>query len=111
MKKPDKKPKTKDEGKGQEQQKQEFNSLLTNSLENIPEQILHLYAEGASIIGYVSAYRDMAISHHFLAKYHMRNTNSEAKFYLNKSLALAQLIGDTPGERHARRFLLYLSAS
>jgi hypothetical protein len=65
--------------------------------------VLHLYGEGASIVGYVSAFRDIAIKNYFLAK-HNRNKSffKDAQMYMNKSYELANLIGDHSGMKRAK---------
>lgn len=74
----------------------------------IEQKVLSLYAEGASIIGYVSTYRDIAIKKFFLAKFSDYESNfREAKFFAMKSLELASLIGDAHGAKRAKKMLIY----
>jgi hypothetical protein len=73
----------------------------------IDRSLLYLYGEGASVVGFVSAYRDIAIKYFFLFKYHRRDALPEAVMYTRRSLALARLTGDVPGKRLARKLLMY----
>lgn len=76
------------------------------------DRILYLYGEGASVAGLISAYRDIASKHYFLAKY--RNAKSQlndAIRYAKTSLDLAKLVGNIPGVRRARGLLWYFRAS
>ena len=73
------------------------------------ERILYLYGEASSVVGYVSAYRDLSLKYFFLAKFwknqeYLNNSLS----YGEKSLKLAELIGDLWGQKRAKYLLTLL---
>jgi len=81
-------------------------AILDNNDVDNEKTVLQLYGEGASIVGFVSAFRDMAIKNYFLAKHHkgkffFRN----AQKYANKSYELANLIGDHSGMKRAKQLI------
>lgn len=80
-----------------------FKAIInSDDIEN-EKSVLHLYGEGASIVGFVSAFRDMAIKNYFLAKYHKGKLSfNKAQNYANKSYELAKLIGDYSGMKRAK---------
>jgi hypothetical protein len=87
-----------------------FRALIhSKNEEEIEERILHLYGEGASIVGYVGSYRDIAVKNLFLAKYHkIKSQYYEAIRYAKRSFDLASLLGDDTGKRLAWTLLHYL---
>jgi hypothetical protein len=73
------------------------------------ERVLGLYGDGASIAGFISAYRDMSIMHFFLARFHHgRDSLREALACAHKSLRLARTVGDVPSVKRASRLGAYL---
>lgn len=85
-----------------------FQALLNKNEEEIEKRVLYLYGEGASILGYVSAYRDISIKHFFLAKYgNSAHYFNEARYCVQKSYDLANLIGDISGRKRAKK-LVYM---
>lgn len=78
--------------------------------DELKERIYHLYGEGASIIGFVSAWRDCAITNYFIYKYH-HNTESKYKAieYIERSNQLASLIGDVRGVQIAKLIRSYIN--
>ena len=78
--------------------------------DELMERIYHLYGEGASIIGFVSAWRDCAITNYFRYKYHH---DAESKFkaieYIELSNQLASLIGDIRGIKIAKLIRSYIN--
>ena len=62
------------------------------------ERILYLYGEGASVDGFISAYRDIAVKHYYLAFHaNVKSNFKQAIKYAKKSLALSKLVGNIPG--------------
>lgn len=87
-----------------------LNSMLNKDTKESEKIVLSIYGEGASIVGYVSAFRDLSIKHYFLAK-HRKSKQSFLKAYkyaLN-SYKLAKLIGEQSGIKRARKMLLAFS--
>lgn len=84
-----------------------FRALTYNDdTTKIKEKALNLYGEGASILGYIGTYRDIAIEQFFLTKYHKVNDRfSNAILYAKKSLELAKLVGDVAGKSRAKKLL------
>jgi hypothetical protein len=85
-----------------------FNFLLRALLDGVLderniERALSLYAEGASVAGLIGTYRDLAITHFFLRRFHRRGSLTEAAVHASKSMRLAGIIGDAPGLKRAKR--------
>lgn len=87
-----------------------FRALIHGSNEEeIVERVLYLYGEGASVAGFISTYRDMAIKEYFLTKYHNRGSLSAAIAHVKRSLALATLVGDNPSIKRAKKLSAYFN--
>lgn len=89
-----------------------FDALL-NGHENTAEagEVLRLYGDAASVAGFVSAYRDIAVARFFLARYHRKpRMYVPALTAARKSLRLAQAAGDTVGARRATLLLARIGA-
>lgn len=83
-----------------------FKAIIGINDMNQEKTILHLYGEGASIVGFVSAFRDVATKNYFLAKHHRdRSLFRDAQKYADKSYRLANLIGDHSGMKRATRLI------
>lgn len=78
--------------------------------DELKERIYHLYGEGSSIIGFVSAWRDYSVANYFLYKYH-HDTESKYKAieYIERSNQLASLIGDVRGIQIAKSMMSYIN--
>lgn len=85
-----------------------FNFLLRAILhgedgDEAVNRVLFLYGEGASVAGFISTYRDAALMHFFLAKYHRKNSMRKASDYVQRSLRVAEAVGDVPSIKRARK--------
>ena len=75
-------------------------------------RILYLYGESSSVEGYISTFRDIAIKHIFLSRFHKHQSSSKkAIHYALNSLRLAQIVGGAHEIRRARMLLLILRLS
>lgn len=93
-----------------------FNFLLRALLEGqrddrTVERVLSLYGEGASLAGFISTYRDVAVMNLLLAKFHGVGGAGAAAVYLDKSLRLAETVGDVPSVKRAVRLHRYFRVS
>lgn len=70
--------------------------------------MLGLYGDGASVAGFISAYRDMSIMNFFLARFHRSDSLREAMACADRSMQLARAVGDIPSVRRASRLGTYL---
>lgn len=91
-----------------------FNFLLKALLSGVRdvqtvERVLRLYGEGASVAGFISTYRDVAIMHFFLDKFHHAGALHEAMVYINKSRRLAETVGDVPSIKRAKKLSAYFN--
>lgn len=85
-----------------------FKALLSGVKdEQTIEQVLSLYGEGASVAGFISTYRDVAIMHLLLYKFHRVGGLADASIYIAKSLRLAEVVGDVPSIKRARKLRAY----
>lgn len=89
-----------------------FNFLLNALLEGwrderAVERVLWLYGEGASVAGFISTYRDIAIMHFLLYKTRRASGLREAEDYIGRSLRLARTVGDVPSIKRGERLLSY----
>jgi hypothetical protein len=92
-----------------------FNILFRALLEGVIDgervsKTFSLYAEGASVAGLISTHRDAAITHFFLRKFHRSGDLREAMGHADLSARLADVIGDVPGYKQAKRLKRYLIA-
>lgn len=90
-----------------------FHFLLSALLgldSNEPDQVLALYGDSASVAGFISAHRDMAIRDFFLAKYHGIDKFEEALRHLQISAELAAIVGDKPSMKRARKLRSHLDS-
>ena len=90
-----------------------FNALLIGDNEiEVENRILTLYGESSSIEGIISTFRDVAIKHNFLSRFHkIRTSTKEAYSYAHASLILAQIVGNTHEIKRARKLLFILNLS
>lgn len=89
-----------------------FNFLLRGQLEGkrderTIERVLWLYGEGASLAGFISTYRDIALMHFLVDKLHCTGGLHEAADYVGRSLRLAETVGDVPSIKRAKRLRAY----
>jgi hypothetical protein len=89
-----------------------FNFLLRGLLEGkrdgrTIERVLWLYGEGASVAGFISTYRDIALMHFLIDRLHRAGGMREAADYVGRSLRLAEAVGDVPSVKRAKRLRAY----
>lgn len=92
-----------------------FNFLFRALLDGVMDdekvgRTLLLYAEGASVAGLISTYRDTAVTHFFRKRFHDSGDLGEATAHADRSMRLAEVIGDLPGRKQAKRLKTYISA-
>jgi hypothetical protein len=90
-----------------------FNFLFRALLEGKEDEqrvsrTVSLYAEGASVAGLISTYRDIAVMHFFLRKFHCSGDLRQAAAHADKSMRLAAVVGDVPGQRRAKMLKTYI---
>jgi len=67
------------------------------------DHILSLYGDTASVAGFISGHRDIAIRDFFLVKYHRIDQFTSALYHLTISEDLARIVADKPSIKRAMR--------